>query len=70
VAKEKSHRDERKGLEGEGKNEKNIMASRVFNGTPHSEEIQYFTVSKRYRVWTSLVVQWLGIHLPIQGTWV
>lgn len=41
-----------KGLKGEWKNEKSIIASRVFNGTPHSEKIKYFTVSKRYRVWT------------------
>ena len=25
---------------------------------------------KKFNVWASLVVQWLRIHLPIQGTWV
>ena len=24
----------------------------------------------RTNIWTSLVVQWLGVHLPTQGTWV
>ena len=28
------------------------------------------TQIKEYTVWASLVVQWLGICLPVQGTWV
>ena len=25
---------------------------------------------KRRKDWVSLVAQWLGVHLPMQGTWV
>ena len=27
-------------------------------------------LKKKSLFWTSLVVQWIGIHLPMQGTWV
>ena len=34
------------------------------------EKMLTFLLIKKYKIGTSLVAQWLGIRLPMQGTWV